>query len=146
MFSNALSTRQPSVWLTNKSLLKEQKSTFLEETEHKCVCVCVFLWKTDKKGRLGIVFFTPSVTSACIHRLMHLVYLQLQSLFRKKRITAGVGNERMSSRRTVLIFMSQQSRLICFSLWSRFFLYDSLYQPTCLCHWLCFPPLMAPAH
>lgn len=86
-----------------------------------CVCACLCLWKTDKKDRVCIVLFTPSVTSACIHRLTHLVYLQLQSLFRKKRITAGMENESMSSRRKVLIFMSHQSK--------EFTLFLSVYLP-----------------
>lgn len=56
-----------------------------------------------------MVLLTPSLTSACIHRLMHLAYLKLQLLLRKKGITAGRENESMSSRRRVLIFMSHQS-------------------------------------
>lgn len=87
--------------------------------EAVCVCVC------DKKDGVCVVLLTPSVTSSCLHRLMHLVYLKLQSLLGKKGITAGRENESMSSRRKGFNFHESSVRSViavslclssCFSL------------------------------
>lgn len=95
-------------WKTNH-FLKQQKTELNKRISLLNITVCVCVRKTDEKESVCVVLLTPSVTSACIHRLMHLAYLKLQLLLRKKGIAAGRENESMSSRRKVLIFMSHQS-------------------------------------
>lgn len=132
--------------MTEKQIIFKTTKEYFERRQNITVCICVCM-KNRQERWVCVALLTPSVMFGCMHTLMHLLYLKLKSLLRKKGITAGRENESMSSRRKVFNFHeSSVRRVICFSLSIFLFLprglSPSTTPPVCRCHWLCLSLLL----
>lgn len=101
--------------MTEKQIIFKTTKEYFERRQNITVCICVCV-KNRQERWVCVALLTPSVMFGCMHTLMHLMYLKLKSLLRKKGITAGRENESRSSRRKVFNFHESSVRwVICFS-------------------------------
>lgn len=135
-FSDTLSTRQLSVWLTNKSFWKQ---TTLPEQREVCICVCV--WK-NRQERSSLCGFTHTVSHVSVHTQTGAPGVPGATIAaQEERDHSREGKWKHVSKKKGFNFHESSVRgVICFSLSVLLFLlvWLSHHHHTCLwlCHWL----------